>query len=180
MLNSQEAEKRLKTFRIKNWEALRLDALGKLPEKLRETGRALLLDRDAAGKPFRNWQKRAQAQEQASERLGKMSARDRQRIFAVLFPQLAEHLESAWQLIAKLPYSADYNRKSFRAPADPSLYLEVRWEFLQSLISELKGFDPDPAWCAAWSCPGSGGGPGDGYLGTLLAAAHRCRRSGGR
>ena len=91
MLSYEEAQKRLKPLQIKNWEKLKIAAMGELPEKLRTAGRAIL-DRDANGKPFKDWQKRHQAQQTAIETLNKSSSKDRQRIFAILFPKLREHL----------------------------------------------------------------------------------------
>ena len=46
MLSREAAEKRLKTFHIKNWEKDRLAALGALPRGLCEIGR-FLFGRDA-------------------------------------------------------------------------------------------------------------------------------------
>src|SRR5262249_38624803 len=168
MLSREVAEKRLKEFQIKNWHKKRLDELGALPAKLCEVGRALL-DRDATGKPFKSWQKRNEATEKAHDQLQRLSARDRQRIFSVLFPKLAAHLEAGWQLCARLPYEAGYERKGFRAPTDESVAKVARVGWLASLIQELDGYDPDALWCATWAAY-LGHGYGADSLGVLLAA----------
>jgi len=130
MLSHDDAQKRLATFHSKNWEKLRLEEMGTLPEKLRIAGRALL-ERDANGKAFKNWQKRQESQQAATEMLEKSSAKDRQRIFAVLFPQLAAHLEACWQLLTRLPYETSSDRKGFRAPGNAEAYRTARQRLAQ-------------------------------------------------
>ena len=58
----------MKTFQVKNWEKDRLTALGALPRTLCEAGR-FLLDRDADGKAFRGWDKRAKVAERVKKEL---------------------------------------------------------------------------------------------------------------
>lgn len=169
MLRHEEAEKRLEKVKIKNWEEKVLAALGKLPAKLAEIGRGLLR-RDARGKAIRDWQKSYKVQEVSYEALGKLSGKDRQRIFAVFFPKIARELEAGWQLLARLPYEVDYERKGFRAPNDPTVHQQLRKEWLGNILSELEGFDQDLLWFAAWAphlCYGSGADS----VGILLAAA---------
>jgi hypothetical protein len=168
MLSREEAEKRLKAFQIKGWEKDRLAALGSLPKGLCEVGR-YLLNRDAAGKPWRNWQKRQQTQPRIMKELSELPARDRKRIFAVLFPKLADVLERAWQLIGRLPYETDYDRKPFRAPGLASVYQGARFNWLQTLVGSLNRYDQDVAWVAAWAAHLSGYYGAD-QLGILLAA----------
>src|SRR5438067_1771336 len=81
MLSREEAEKQLKNFHVKNWEKDRLTALGALPKGLCEAGR-FLLGRDAAGKPFRGWEKRNQVEERVKKELSGLPAGDRNRLFA--------------------------------------------------------------------------------------------------
>src|SRR5437764_10242064 len=109
MLRREEAEKRLDKLRVKDWCKHKVAAFGALPEKVRAAGRALL-GRDPQGKPFKGWQKERKAFEEAVDVLQRLAARDRQKVFAVLFPRLAAHLEGAWQLLARLPYEVDFNR----------------------------------------------------------------------
>ncbi len=169
MLRYEEAEKRLEKFKIKNWTSKVIQAMGKLPAKLCEAGRALL-GRNAQGKSFQNWDKQDQALGNAIALMEKLSAADRQRIFAVLFPKLAGAIEAAWQLLTRLPYETQYDRKGFRAPGNVAVHREARSRWLTDLISDLEGFDPDLDWLAAWTPYLSYGGGADS-VGILLAAA---------
>jgi hypothetical protein len=169
MLSSEEAEKRLGKFSIKNWKKNRLAALGRLPAAQAEAGLALM-GQDARGKPFRDWQKGQKAAAAAVERLGQMSPSERQAVFGVLFPKVARHMENAWHLLARLPYEIDYERKAFRAPNDPTVTRHTRGRWLDDLLNELEGYDQDVAWFAAWA-PHLSGGSGADSLGVLLAAA---------
>src|SRR5262245_37740814 len=150
MLKPEQAQKQLKTFHIKNWDKDRFAAVGRLPQKAQAVGR-LLFDRDAAGKPIRTWQQRQKVQEQATKALEGMSGKERQQLFGAMFPKRAKHLEAAWNLVPRLPYEINYDRKGFRAPGDPSVYREARMDWLQQVFSNLRGYDPDVAWCAAWA-----------------------------
>ena len=168
MLRREEAEKRLQKFHIKDWEKQRLAALGRLPKKLCAIGRGLL-ERDPAGKPIRDWEKKRKLQQDVQAQLSQLSPVERQKIFAVLFPQIARYLEAGWQLMSRLPYEVEYTRRGFRALNDPAIHQEARAHWLGTIIEELKGYDPDIAWVAAWAAHlGYGGGDAAGIL---LAAA---------
>lgn len=169
MLNPQEAEKRLEKVRLKDWHKKRVAASAGLPEKLRNTARALI-ERDPAGKVYKNWQKERRARDAAFEWLTRASAKDRQKVFAALFPKLAPQLEAGWQLLSQLPYEHGYHRKGFRAPSQPDLHKERREGWLNSLINTLQGFDEDIVWAAAWAPHLSGGHNAD-EIGILCAAA---------
>jgi HEAT repeat protein len=168
MLRREDAEKRLQKFQIKNWERDRIAALGRLPARLCGIGR-LLLGRDAKGKPFRDWQERQKYAEDITKQLSALSVAERRKIFVVLFPKLAARLEDAWQLVTRLPYEVGYARKGFRAPNDPAVQQNARFLWLERVIGELKGYDPDISWVAAWA-PYLGYGGADA-VGILLAAA---------
>jgi HEAT repeat protein len=168
MLRREEAQKRLQKFHIKDWEKQRIAALGRLPKKLCAIGRGLL-ERDPAGKPIRDWEKKQNLQKDVQTQLSQLSPAERQKIFTVLFPRIARHLEAAWQLMGRLPYEIDYTRKGFRAPNDPAVQQESRASWLGTIIEELKGYDPDIVWVASWAAHlGYGGG---NAVGILLAAA---------
>jgi HEAT repeat protein len=169
MLKHEDAVKRLEQYQIKNWQEKMGRALGKLPGQLANTGRALL-GRDAAGKPFKNWQKRNKAMELAQERLAAMAARDRQKLFQVLFPKLGGYLEAGWELMGSLPYEIGYTRRGFRAPNDRSIGNRARLSWLNDVIQELGGYDQDVKWFAAWA-PYLSYGRGADSVGILLAAA---------
>jgi hypothetical protein len=169
MLNHEEAEKRLKAFRVKDWERSRVAALGKLPAEMKAAGLALL-GRDADGKTFKDWQKKHTAEEGAVESLAKASPKERQRVFAAFFPKLARHIEAGWQLWQRLPYEVKYDRKGFRAPDESAVHNQARWNWVEALVENLKGYDPDVAWCAAWA-PHLFSGWHEDRLGQLFAAA---------
>jgi hypothetical protein len=169
MLRPEVAQKRLAQARVKGWNAQRLEALAALPERLAGVGRGLL-GFNEKGKRIGDWFRRDNAYEKAVEALEKLSARDRHKVFAALFPKLATHLEGAWQLCARLPYEVDYERKGFRAPGDPTVAHNARQEWLRQWVDELEGYDPDVVWCAAWA-PHLSGGSGADALGLILAAA---------
>lgn len=168
MLRREEAEKRLQKFQSKHWERDRIAALGRLPDRLCGIGR-LLLGRDNRGKSFPNWEVKAKAVAAARLQLAKLSSAERQKLFAMLFPKLARRLEDGWQLVGRLPYQLSYARKGFRAPNDPDVQQEARAVWLERVLDELKGYDPDIAWVAAWA-PHLGYGGGNA-VGILLAAA---------
>src|SRR5262245_10382369 len=126
MLNREQAEKRLKAFQVKGREKAFVAALGKLPAGLKAIGMAIL-GRNPEGKSFKDWQARNKAQEAVALALTGASAKDRGRLFAVLFPKLAQYVEAGWQLWQKLPYEIDYDRKGFRAPSDPTVHKDARW-----------------------------------------------------
>ena len=173
MLRQEDAEKRLQKFHIKHWDRERIAALGRLPARLCGVGRALL-GRDARGQSYRDWEARQKAQEEANAQLAKLSPKERQKIFSVLFPKLARRLEDAWQLVARLPYEIDYERKGFRAPNDPAIQQTARGAWLERVIGELQGYDPDIAWVAAWA-PHLGYGGADA-VGILLVCNWRPKR----
>src|SRR5262249_32802431 len=128
------------------------------------------IEGEGEGKRLRSGEKEEEATRAAEDQLQAMSAKERQRLFAVLFPRLAGHLEAGWQLCARLPYEIDYERKAFRAPTDESVCKSARAGWLRMLIGELEGYDPDVVWCATWAAY-LGGGYGADSLGVLLAAA---------
>jgi hypothetical protein len=169
MLRREEAEKRLAKFRNKNWKKERVAAMGKLPAATREAGLALL-GHDAKGQPCRDYRKQHQAKKDAVARMQGMSAAQRKLIFAVLFPQIASHLEAAWQMVAELPYEVDYERRGFRAPGVPAILRAARALWLDTLLDNLGGYDQDIVWIASWA-PHLDETTGLDELGVLLAAA---------
>ncbi|MFO0881347.1 MAG: DUF5724 domain-containing protein [Gemmataceae bacterium] len=169
MLQHEVAVKRLQKFQVRGWEKQKLAAIKELPAAPRALG-FLLFGRDSSGKSFSDYQKRNRDEKQIRSQLDRLSARDRDRLFSTLFPQLARHIEGGWQLIQKLPYETDYTRKGFRAPHDSVAHREERLNWLSSLVSTLRGYDPDVTWCAAWA-PYLAGGYDAQQFGLLFAAA---------
>jgi hypothetical protein len=170
MLHPDKAREQLEAFKLKDHGRHRIVALKKLPKALSVAGLAIL-GRNPKGGTL-NWLRRNKAQTQALRVLDEASARDRQRIFACLFPKLAPAMEATWQLLHQLPYQAGYARKAFRAPHDPAMTRSRRQDWLVLLINELEDYKSDavtPAWIAAWA-PYISGYRGADELGYLLAA----------
>src|SRR5437870_2992376 len=141
MLRREEAQKRLEEFAIKDWEDKALRRVGKLPARAAEVGRGLF-ERDAAGRPIKDWRKRREAAEAAGLRLDRLSVRDRRQLFDALFPKLGEQLEAGWRLCDRLPYEVGYSRKAFRAPSDREATRTARVGWFRLVKSELAGYDP--------------------------------------
>src|SRR5262245_14118183 len=117
MLRPEEASARLNTFRVPDRHAGLLKQLARLPRPLARLGRTLLLV-DDEGKALDYWSNRTPAQADARKQLADLSAADRRKLFAVLFPKLADQVEAAWGLFNVLPYQNDGARRAFRAPGD--------------------------------------------------------------
>jgi hypothetical protein len=109
-----------------------------------------------------------QAYRQALDALADLSPSQRQRVFAVFFPKIHIYLETAWQLHDRIPYQTGYQRKPFRAPDQPALLAHTRKSWFSGILGQLRGYDPDIQWLAAWA-------PYLGYysnnIALLLAAA---------
>jgi hypothetical protein len=83
-----------------------------------------------------------------------LSGHERSRVFDALLPGLGRQVESAWQLLRRLPYEFEYTRKAFRAPNDPAATRPRRMKWLQSVFLSLAHLREDtltPAWIAAWA-----------------------------
>ncbi|MGL4552581.1 MAG: hypothetical protein ACRC33_15520, partial [Gemmataceae bacterium] len=166
MLKREQADKQLAALRVKNWERLRLEAVGHLPDKLAALGRTLL-GRNAAGKPWKTWKDRRTGEEKARAALAGLSEKDRKRLFATFHPKLADEIEAAYQAAPRQTLPVE---RPFRAPNDPALYAERRFDSVQTLIRAFDGYDQDIAWVAAWA-PHLGGGYVAEEVGLMLAAA---------
>src|SRR5689334_847509 len=103
MLHPEKARAALENLKQEDWHDRHVAAVAKLPKGLREPALALL-GCDAKGEPLQDWSARNAATETAATALDALSARQRQQVFAVLFPQLAAHVEAGWQLGKRLPY----------------------------------------------------------------------------
>ena len=169
MLKPEQAQERLKQFQVKDWEKQRLAAVAKLPKQLCEVGYGIL-GRDASGKESRDWAKRSVLQKMVAEQLDAMKPNERLKVFEALFPKVASYMEGAWQLHYRLPYQVGYERKAFRAPNAPHITRYTCSEWLTNVVGELKGYDEDVRWFAAWA-PHLGVYGGADQLGILFAAA---------
>ncbi len=169
MLKPDQAQAELARIRIENWLADRLKAVGKLPSNLARPGRFLLGRDPVTGKEIDDWQKRNDYARKIPGELAKLRPAERTRLFATLFPHLGEYLEATWQLAGRLPYSIGHARKAFRAPGEEQLFTQVRWDRVYQFIHHVAGYDPTPAWLAAWA-PYVSGGSVAGVIGLILAA----------
>src|SRR5262249_6443659 len=102
--------------------------------------------------------------------LNRASAKDRQKAFAPLFPNPPPCPEPGGQLIAHLPYETGYERKGFRAPADPTVPKDRRAPGLRPLINTPGAPARAVVWAAAWA-PHIGHGYNADEIGVLCAAA---------
>ncbi|MGL4551357.1 MAG: hypothetical protein ACRC33_09220, partial [Gemmataceae bacterium] len=147
MLRREDAAARLRAVHSADWIDHRFD---KLPAKLADVGRALLGVNDA-GKPL-EWQARNKAVVEQTPKLFALSPRDRTKLFAALFPNLADDLEAAFQLRARLPYPLGHGRRAYRAPGDAAAMAGPCFHTFAALVQSLRGYDPpDAAWVAAWA-----------------------------
>jgi len=168
MLTREQAEKRLGEFRVEDWADQRLTRLARLPADACELGRAMLdpLSPRIWGSFARHDQQ--DALEKCSAHLERLTTAERRDLVGSLFPKLVEHIERGWRMVASQTYQSDLSRKAFRAPTYDELVHGRRLTWLLGLIHNLKGYDPDIAWLAAWT-------PHLGYflsdLSLLLAAA---------
>ena len=170
MLKQEVAQKEIKKYRVAKLPGVRSKAVGKLPAKVRTIGRGLIGHSDA-GKPVRDWEHRRKSFMKAAEALDSLTDSQRLSVFKALFPKISQHVNGAWQLLKKLPYQTDWERKPFRAPGDEAATRARRGEWLWALSEELENYDQDVAWLAAWTPHlGTWGGP-ENELGILFAAA---------
>jgi hypothetical protein len=176
MLNPEQANAQLQAIRIQDWKEQRVKSIANLPQALRPVGwgilgrvRASRAEGNRDGQPFTDYQAGYNAEYAAFKQLDDLNAESRQTLFATLFPQIATHVEQAWQLITRLPYQSSYARRAFRAPNTPKITQSRRGDWLRSLLYLVEGYEQDLRWFAAWSAY-FGSYVGD-TLGILFAAA---------
>jgi HEAT repeat protein len=154
MLRPEEAEKRLKEFKVPdgkgNGKGKRLSRIAELPEALRAVAYPLL-EHDANGLPIRGDVAKHKAGQEAKERLEALAPADREQVFEALFPRIGKYVERGWQLHARLPYQATYMRKAFRAPSAPGAVRQSRNIWLTGLLQTLQGYEQEITWLAAWA-----------------------------
>jgi hypothetical protein len=148
VLTHEEAYKRLAGFH-KSREKEVLAEIAKLPEKIRTVGYTLH-GRDASGVVPKKWEKQHELRQQFDSQLSALADADRKKLFAVLLPKLADHLEAAWQVFPRFSYEQGSDRRGFRAPNNPGAYAGVRANCLREIYESTRDYNPDVAWCAAW------------------------------
>jgi hypothetical protein len=161
MLKREQAYEALKAFRsADDWLERHQEAIAQLSEPLRTIAWALL-DRNAAGKI--DWQQGDKIH-QAKIRLAEISDRERSQIFEVLFPRIADYIETSWQLQTRLPYQGNYG-KPFRLPLAVEPQQQIHW--IQAILRIVQEYEQGISWYAVW---GAHVWQQD-VLGILLAAA---------
>jgi HEAT repeat protein len=167
MLSSEQAQERLEAFRDSEQQNDQLKRLRALRGHLSTIGQVLIETGPEWEKIAHHQKKIDQAFTEACERLGKLKANERKRLFAALFPKLSLYIESTWSLFNQHPYQTTYNRRPFRNPSQNLVLARTVW--LQRLLITTRGYDQDVAWFAAWA-PYLGLGAPDA-LGYLFAGA---------
>lgn len=167
-LSPEVAKEALSKVKQAAWTGHQLVGLKELPPHLAETGRSLLGKKHDEDQDL-EFNQRDAAWQKAAERLQAMPAEDRLKLFEKLFPKIAPHVESAWQLLKRQPFQVSHGRKPFRAPEDPALTLQARGNFLRMLLSATHGYEQDIRWFSQWAAHVAHNGPADS-LGVLFAA----------
>jgi Trp operon repressor len=155
VLKPEEAEKRLKQFKIRGKEDPRLARVGALPGALKEAAYALLA-RDPQGKRLKEYDDQSEAKRRAVAALEGMDAGERLRVWEALLPLLAAHVEGGWQLHDRLPYPvssawSEEGSPAYRAPGHPEVLREPRTAWIDRLLDTLEGYEQDVRWVAAWA-----------------------------
>lgn len=187
MLDRQTAQERLKDFHVEGWTKQRVTRAGTLPGNLGPIARAILWH-DDLGRPIRDYNTRIKTCGRFASQFESLSPKERRRIFKDVFPQLAPHVEKAWEISYRLPYQTGTDRKAFRAPNSPAVGQRNRFSWLQRLAQAVEGYDQDITWFAAWTpylgwsashtlgtlfagAIENGGEEGDAVFGILVASA---------
>jgi hypothetical protein len=169
MVKAEQVRAKLEKARSDRGAKRRQEALGKLPQRLAKIGRGLL-GRAGNGKALADANERTRAQSIAGAKLDALSAGDRIKVLAAIFPGIGAYVSAAWDLGRRLPYTNGYERKPFRAPRDAALTRPARLQWLCNLCVALEGFDKDLPRLAAWAEYLTLGYSADGF-GILFAAA---------
>lgn len=152
MLKPEFARAQLGKLRSKKHKQARLTRVQKLPrpQAAHAMGVFGLLP---TGKPPKEWRDRRKLEQQSTAALATDPAR-RAKVFATLFPTIAAEIEAGWQILGRVPYMVDYNRRGFRAPHRPEMYTTPRQNYLETLFEKLAEFPDDvlsAEWLAAWA-----------------------------
>lgn len=167
-MRPEEARKALAGFRAADLQGWKQRAVERIPRSHQEMARSLLQMRPEDPHP---WSPGGHDHFVAlGATLDALGPDGRQPLFAGLFPRLADSLEQCWSLGVRLTYRRGAHGNAFRAPLTPETTHATRSTLLVQQVSSLSGYDPDPAWLAAWT-PHLGEYWAEGALGFLLAAA---------
>jgi hypothetical protein len=168
MISKEEAQGRLKSFYNPNHTADQVARLEKLPADLSTIGQFLI----QAGPAWTKFEKDINAGKKIRRdfirELATLDSKQRQRLFAALFPGIALYVEETWRLFHLLPYQSGYQRRPFRNPKDTGFESRTAW--LHGLPHAVRGYEhQDIVWFAAWASHLGYWGPN--ALGYLFASA---------
>lgn len=171
MLSTDEAKKRLESFKSKSHAVDRLARIADLPEALRPDVRALFRLEPAASPEaeISHWEREQQRRARAVAAYRAIPPAALENAVRAVYPELAPFILRALKDSVRLPYTSGYARKPFRSPSIPAVLDPSRMLFLSTLIEQLAEYSPDVEWIAAWAphaWPYDGG-----FVARLLAAA---------
>ncbi len=152
MLKPDLAREQLGKLKSKKHRQGRISRVQKLPKPIATVGLGVfgLLP---TGLPPKEWSDRRKLEAASAVQLGD-DHKARAKVFAALFPTIHADVEAGWLLKGRMPYTAGYNRRGFRAPNRAEIYATSRQTYLEALIEEL-GDIPDDVlsaeWIAAWA-----------------------------
>ncbi|HEX4750331.1 MAG TPA: DUF5724 domain-containing protein [Bryobacteraceae bacterium] len=167
MVTPEEAQSELKRHQKPRAREELEQRLTALPAELAATGLAVV---DAAGSRYRTPNEHLKHKwAEAKRTLEKLDDRERGKLFAALFPPIAEHVEASWRLQMKLPYQTGHMRKAFRAPNHPAYTANSRCEWLRELLQTALPYNYDLEFLIIWAAH-LRWGTAEHSIGLLLAA----------
>ncbi len=147
MLKSEQAQAELKKLKNEQWAVARIAAADGLPTGLRDTARTILGGDELQRLSIRD---KKHLQEVIKAFLA-MDQPARLQFFETMAPGLGAAVERGWQLLDRLPYQTNFQRKPFRAPNHPEVTITRRVNWLLSLFRVLGPYQQNIAWFAAWA-----------------------------
>lgn len=153
MLSSDQAAERLQAFKVSGWHKSRIAAVEKLSEPAHAWVRSL--DHDGIGDRSTIL---AKASQFSASGLSDAQRRD---LFSSLFPKLADDLDHTWNRLQHASFMHMWRSRPVRASGNARFVAANRDRWLDHVCTDLKSFDPDIEWLAAWA----------GHLG--FGGAHR-------
>ena len=158
MLKVDEAKARLSEWRLPEEEDRIEREVGALPEKLRKLAKSICwrwTDEERAAVKFDyDYEKVRNRKRAAAVEVDQLPVKERAKIFGVVSPGLAPHMEQTWQLLKTTPYQAGHTRKAFRAPHDPELLAEILLDWMIGMAELGKRYPANvltPTWLATWT-----------------------------
>ncbi|MEQ8771148.1 MAG: DUF5724 domain-containing protein [Phycisphaerales bacterium] len=147
MPNREELQQTLQRLRDVKWVESRLNRLARMPGKRREALRDLI-QQDKNVYDEGRFAARVNATASYFDTLGD---KQRRKLWNVLFPRLAPHMERAWRDTPLRPYPSGFQRFPFRAPSREDTSRQSRARFFLNICEGLRGLDEDAEWLAAWA-----------------------------